>query len=186
MLAVALATAAGCADVEDVTPGSHDELAPGTIYSVDLDGDGADETIVIDGARGSLTITDGDTAYHSRNKWHIVQTWLGDTDHDGLPEVVALLDAEDGRHLGLFAFFGGEYRERLVTSALVPPPLALKVVDSKEVAQEAGFAGEYAGDVIVLTEEGAGDDAAGGPATRDVVYRWNGFGFTAVLPAPSE
>ena len=94
---------------------------PGTTYSADLDGDGACEQILIDGTPASLTITDGDVVYHSRDKWQVVEACLGDTDRDGLPEVVTLLDADDGRHLGLFAYFGGEYRERLVTSETQSP-----------------------------------------------------------------
>ena len=50
----------------------------------------------------------------------MVEALLGDTDRNGLPEVVTLLDP-DGRHLGLFAYFGGEYRERLVTQRAHDP-----------------------------------------------------------------
>ena len=53
---------------------------------------------------------------------------MGDTDHDGLLEVVTLVDGDDGRHIGLFAYFGGEYRERLVTQELSPRPRSLQVV----------------------------------------------------------
>jgi hypothetical protein len=104
-----------------------DRLVPEITYTDRFDGDGISETVLIESDPASLTIEDGSTVYHSRDKWHIVEAFLGDTDHNGLPEVVTLLDAEDGRHLGLFAYFGGDYRERFVTSALTPRPLSLQV-----------------------------------------------------------
>jgi hypothetical protein len=145
---------------------SGDRLAADTTYVADLDGDGTSESIRVDGGANSLTITDGDTVYHSRNKWRVVEAALGDTDRDGLLEVVTLLDSDDGRHLGLFAFFGGEYRERLVTSELTPRPLSLRVLP---------------GDLLELTEE----LPPGQEETQAVRYHWNGFGFTAMDPADS-
>ena len=47
---------------------------------------------------------------------------IGDTDHNGIPEVVALLDGPDGRHLALIGRHAGLYHERLVSSALRPVP----------------------------------------------------------------
>lgn len=145
---------------------SGDRLAADTTYAADLDGDGSRESIRVDGGTASLTITDGDTVYHSRAKWRLLEAALGDTDHNGLLEVVTLLDSDDGRHLGLFAYFGGEYRERLVTSELTPRPLSLRVLP---------------GDLLELTEE----LPPGQAGTRTVLYRWNGFGFTAMDPAGS-
>jgi hypothetical protein len=145
---------------------SGDRLAADTTYAADLDGDGTSESIRVDGGADSLTITDGDTVYHSRDKWRLVEATLGDTDRDGLLEVVTLLDSDDGRHLGLFAYFGGEYRERLVTSELTPRPLSLRVLP---------------GDLLELTEE----FSSGQEGTQAVRYHWNGFGFTAMDPADS-
>jgi hypothetical protein len=177
LIATVLTVIAGCSDPETVPAASGDRLAPGVTYSVDLDGDSTAEQLRVDGPSGSLTITDGDVVYRSRDKWHLVEACLGDTDGDGHPEVVALLDSEEGRHLGLFAYFGGEYRERLVTSELTPRPLSLQIV--------AGESGSAAGtddpdarvnDLVVLTEEAA----SGSTEVRTTTYRWNGFGFTAI------
>jgi len=137
------------------------ELEPGTTYSADLDDDGALELMLFDGDAGSLILTDGEVIYRSRDKWRVIEAHLGDADQDRLPEVVVLLDADDGRHIGLIAYFGGEYRERFVSSALVPRPVSLSI--SKADGAE---------DVVVVTEE----PAPGGTGTS-VVYRWNGFGF---------
>ena len=110
----------------------------------------------------------------------MVAACLGDTDGNGLPEVLTLLDASDGRHLGLFGYSrgedGGKYRERLVTGVLRPRPLALKVV----IAGSTGGAGGAAtGDLLVLTEE-VDSSATGTAGSKDTTYRWNGFGFTAL------
>jgi len=142
-------------------------LVPGQEASVDMDADGVPEHIMVDAQTGRLTIRDGATVYQSREKWHFAQALVDDTDRDGLPEVVALLDAPDGRHLGLFAFFGGQYCERLVTAVLSPRPLSL------DTAYDAASNGR----VILLTEEPASGQG-GHPA--QTTYRWNGFGFTAV------
>lgn len=152
----------GCSDdvVIPASPGL--KLEPGRTYSADLDDDRAAESLLLDGDPGSLTITDGKTVYRSRDRWRVTEAHLSDIDQDGLPEVVALLDADDGRHLGMFAYFGGQYRERFVSSALSPRPLSLRISDS-----------EGAEDVIVVTEE-----AGPGRADAVVLYRWNGFGFT--------
>jgi len=144
-----------------VAAGPGDKLTAGTAYCVDLDGDIHLESIMIDEATGALTIGDGDTVYHSRGKWRVAEACLGDTDGNGLVEVVTLLDADDGRRLGLFAHFGGEYRERLVTSILTPRPLSLRILP---------------GDLLELTEEPLPGQS--GPQTT--IYRWNGFGFTVV------
>ncbi len=162
-LALAALSIAGCSAPDRVAAFSTDKLTPGTTYVADLDGDSASETILVDGTPASLTIADGDLVYHSREKWRVVDASLGDTDQDGLLEVVTLLDADDGRHLGLFAYFGGEYRERLVTAELTPRPLSLEVVTNGP-----------SGDVIILTEEAASGQTR--PGT--VVCTWNGFGFT--------
>jgi hypothetical protein len=158
-----------------------DALQAGLAVSIDLDGDGTAEVVLIDGKTRRLTITDGSLLYQSREKWRVVAACLGDTDGNGLPEVLTLLDSSAGRHLGLFGYSpsegGGEYRERLVTAVLRPKPLALKVM----VAGSTGSTGEAAaGDLLVLTEEkdpGATGTAAGSKSTT---YRWNGFGFTAL------
>ncbi len=179
VLLVAL-LATGCSG-PDKTPAipatAGDSLQPGAVYAADLDNDGVVESILVEGSR--LTLTDGDLVYQSRDKWRIVNTSLGDVDHDGHLEVVTLVDDEEGRHIALFAYFGGQYRERIVTSEIVPSPAALAVGN-------AGRPGEFAdrvpsdldGDVIVLTQEST--DEQGGSAPR--FYRWNGFGFTEVLP----
>lgn len=169
VLAVALLIV-GCSQPAARTGQSGDRLAPGGAVSADLDGDGATEEVLVDATTHRLTISDGATVYRSREKWQLVKSCLGDTDRNGLLEVAALLDADDGRHLGLFAYVGGEYRERLVTSVLTPRPLSLRVV--------AGGSGASAGtgDLLVLTEE----PAPGQTGVQTTTYRWNGFGFTAV------
>lgn len=151
-----------CSDglIVPAAPGSR--LEPGVTYSADLDRDDRAELVLLEEVRGSLTLTDGDVVYRSRDKWRVLEAHLGDIDQDGFPEVVALLDADDGRHVGLFAYFGGEYRERFVSSALVPRPVSLSL----------GTA-DAAEDVVVVAEE----PGTGRPHTG-VVYRWNGFGFT--------
>lgn len=163
MVAAAAFLATSCSDPEAVPAWSGDKLAPDTTYAADLDGDGTSEKILIHGTLASLTISDDEAVYRSREKWQVVEACLGDTDHDGLLEVVTLLDSDDGRHLGLFAYFGGEYRERLVTSELTPRPLSLQV---------------GADGLVVLTEE----TASGETGVRTTTYRWNGFGFTALEP----
>ncbi len=169
--------ASGCSDPEGIAAASDDRLTPDTTYTADLDGDGASEQILIDGTLASLTITDGDVVYHSRDKWQVVDAWLGDTDHDGLLEVVTLLDDDDGRHIGLFANWGGEYRERLVTSELTPRPLSLEVCNSQKMG-DAGPLDAPDGDLLLVTVE----PAPGQSETRTILYRWNGFGFTAIGP----
>jgi hypothetical protein len=172
-LAAAALLFAGCSDPDPVAAGSGDLLDAGTTYSADLDGDGESEEILIDGAPASLTITDGDVVYQSRDRWQVVEAGLGDTDHDGLLEVVTLLDSDEGRHLGLFAYFGGEYRERLVTSELSPRPVAFEIVPSDQATQGAISA---AGDMVSLTLE----PAPGQTESQTVLCRWNGFGFTSI------
>ena len=160
-----------------------DALQVGLEVSIDLDGDGTAEDVLMDGETQRLVITDGSVVYHSREKWRVAAACLGDTDGNGMPEVLTLLDSPDGRHLGLFGYSpgedGGKYRERLVTAVLQPKPLAMKVV----VVDGSGSIGRAAtGDLLVLTEEvpGAKGTAAG---SKDTAYRWNGFGFTAVAAA---
>ena len=165
---LSLFLALGCAHPEPVPAAPHDRLWPGVTYSADLDRDGSSELILVDKPGGSVTITDGDVVYHSRPKWHVAAASLGDTDRDGLPEVVTLLDDEEGRHIGLFAYFGGEYRERLVTSELSPRITDFRVVD----AEDAMGTGD---DLLVDMEPPAGQSA---PARA--LFRWNGFSFTIV------
>jgi hypothetical protein len=144
----------------------HQQLAPGVAYSTDMDRDGTPELVIVDRLGGSLTITDGKVTYHSREKWRVASASLGDVDGDGFPEVITLLDDEEGRHIGLFAYFGGQYRERLVTSELTPRPISLTVVD--------GPSGHDA--LAVDLEPSPGENA---PA--HAIFRWNGFGF-AIIP----
>lgn len=126
----------------------------------DLDGDGVDETAWLGRGAGAIMIADGPHTYSARAKWAVVQATVADTDHDGLPEVVALLEDEEGRHVGLFAWRQDRYRERLVTSELVPTPAAMEIYHDPALG----------GDVIRLF----------GGAGRGITYRWNGFGFTTV------
>lgn len=172
----------GCSSPEGVaaTPGT--KLEHGTIYLADLDGDGACEQVVIDGTPGTLVITDGDTVYRSRDKWRVVEAHLGDTDHNGVLEVVALLDSDEGRHLGLFAHFGGRYRERLVTSELDPRPLSLEIVPPDRAPAGPDGTPVSKGDLLLLTLE----PAPGRTDQRSILCRWNGFGFTGLGPLPPE
>jgi hypothetical protein len=152
-------------------------LAPGSTYSADLDADGTAELMLID--EGRLTITDGDVVYRSRQQWTIVGSSFGDLDRDGLPEVVTLVDDDEGRHIGLFAYFGGEYRERIVTSEIVPAPAVLAVCDGEHPGDyEDILPAGLQSDVIVLSW--APD--ANQPQRPPAVYRWNGFGFTEFSP----
>ena len=127
---------------------------------------------------GSLVLTDGPTVYQSRDKWQVVEAFIADADGNGLPEVIALLESSGGRHLGLFAWMGDRYRERLVTSPLTPQPLSLRIipVDDDLPADSAGRQATPVPDLVVLTEEVS--EAGGGSV--ETTYRWNGFGFTAV------
>ncbi len=113
--------AAGCSQTEPLSAARETGLRTTLTFSADLDGDGVAEQILIEGNSGRLVITDGATVYRSREKWRVVEGSLGDTDRNGLLEVVTLLDGPDGRHLGLFAYMGGEYRERLVTECSHTP-----------------------------------------------------------------
>jgi hypothetical protein len=176
-----VATALFAFTCTDARPVTHDRLVPGVPTSADLDGDGSQEEILVDTADFSLSFRDGAVVYHSREEWRIVQAVLGDTDRDGLTEVVTLLDSEDGRHLGLFAYFAGEFRERLVTQAISPAPIAIEIVDCSQNADSAGGDESAAadGDVIVLVQE----PAAGQTAARRTLLRWNGFGFTRIKAA---
>jgi len=136
---------------------------------------------VLEGSAQRLTITDGSLSYHSRDKWRVLAAALGDTDGNSLPEVVVLLEATDGRHVGLLGYSSsgdeGRYRELLVTSALKPRPLALRVVPARSTP----------GDLLVLTEEvSSGSSAGAGSSVTDMAYRWNGFGFTALGPTETE
>lgn len=155
-----------------------DRLAPGRTISADLDGDGTGEEVTFSAEDGSLVITDGPTVYRSRDKWRVVDAFVGDTDGNGLLEITALLDADDGRHLGLFARMGDRYRERLVTSVLTPRPLSLRVIpaDDGPYAATDGQGAAVAPDLVVLTEESRADESP----NAETAYRWNGFGFTAV------
>jgi hypothetical protein len=126
----------------------------------DLDGDGVDERVALGEETGALIIADGPDTYEVRTKWSVMQATVADTDHDGLAEVVALVEDDEGLHIALFAWRRDRYRERLVTSELVPAPVKMEVYRDPA----------YDGDVIRLWE------AEGGSTT----YRWNGFGFTAV------
>jgi hypothetical protein len=177
---VAGALLAGCSQPPAIPGGTGDVLVPGAAVVIDLDGDGTGERVLLEKSTRRITITDGPVVYQSREKWQVVEACLGDADGSGLPEVVALLDGSDGRHLGLFAYVGGEYRERLVTSVLLPRPLSLRIVAGN--GADAGNTGRGAGDLVVLTEETAGGEAA----TQTTTYRWNGFGFTAVDAGTSQ
>jgi hypothetical protein len=149
-----------------------ESAATGVLASADLDGDGALETVWLGRGRQGVVSTDGPVTYTSRDKWRVVVAALGDTDGNGLPEVVTLLDGPDGRHLGLLAWFAGHYAERMVSAPLAPPPLDMRLL--------AGGSG--GGMLVELTErvEAAGQ---GGTEARVVntVYRWNGFGYVAVV-----
>ncbi len=162
LLPLMLLTAACCSSAP-VAAASGDEIFRARPVTADLDDDGVDETIRITDER-RLLIDDDPAGYHSRDLWQIAQAFLGDTDGNGLLEIVALLDDERGRHLGLIAWMGDRYRERIVTRALTPRPVALEVVPKAE------------SDIVILDEESA---SAPGGIVR-TLYRWNGFGFTAV------
>lgn len=157
MLGAILLTATGCtsAALEPAEGGGRDTR------QIDLDGDGISESVLLDHGPGGITIVDGDVGYRSRPKWWVVTAEMGDTDHNGTPEVVALLDGPDGRHLALIGWHAGMYHERLVSSVLQPKPRGLQVRRHAEPA----------GDVIDLDL---------GDPSGIVTYRWNGFGFTAV------
>jgi hypothetical protein len=173
-----------CTDAPTVT---HTGLTPGTPATADLDGDGSPEQILVSATDFSLSITDGTVAYRSRDKWRVFQALLADADRDGLTEVVALLDSQKGRHLGLFAYYGGEYRERLVTQVITPAPISIEVVDYGQLVTGGGTDGNAGtgagdspaaskGDVIVLLQQ----PAAGETAPVRILLRWNGFSFTRI------
>ena len=93
--------------------------------------------------------------YRSRDKWRVVEAFIADADGNGLPEVTALLESSGGHHLGLFAWMGDRYRERLVTSPLTPLPLSLHIipVDDDPLTNPAGQQATPAPDLVVLSEE---------------------------------
>ncbi|MHB1344428.1 MAG: FG-GAP repeat domain-containing protein [Thermoleophilia bacterium] len=128
--------------------------------AADLDADGTNELIWLGRGSGAIRIVDGPVTYQARAKWMVREATIGDTDRDGLPEIVALLEDAEGVHVGLFAWRRDRYRERLVTSPIVPPPTSLMVRDDSTSK----------GDVIELGE------TDGTVST----YRWNGFGYTIV------
>jgi len=172
----------GCSGPEEVEGVSGTRLEHGTTYLADLDGDGASERVIVDGSPASLTITDGDVVYRTRDKWQVVEARLGDTDHNGVLEVVALLDSDEGRHLGLLAHFGGRYRERLVTSELDPRPLSLEIVPPDKAPAGSDGSLVPTGDLVLLTLE----PAPGRTDQQSVLCRWNGFGFTGLGSPDSE
>lgn len=139
---------------------------PPTFLYADLDGDATLEKIRVTSGAEGIVIVDGDHTYRSRAKWRVVDAAIADADRDGTLEVVALLDDEEGRHVGLIAWRGDRYRERLVTSPLVPEPHGLRVRTAED--------GE--GDLIVLMESSG----------AEIQYRWNGFGFKAMQPDERE
>jgi hypothetical protein len=163
LLALSVCCAFGwaCSTAKEVPAIARGELVPGEPAHADLDGDGGLEEILVDAADCSLYIGDGPLSYRNRAKWRVFQAVLGDTDHNGLTEVVTLLDSAEGRHLGLFAYFGGEYRERLVTQEIIPSPLAIEITDH--------------GEVILVQPPTSGETAA-----ERTLLRWNGFGFTRI------
>lgn len=134
-----------------------------TSVDADFDADGVDETAWLGHGAGAIMIADAPHTYYAREKWVVVQATVADTDRDGLPEVVALVEDEEGRHVGLFAWRHDRYRERLVTSELVPTPEVMEIQHDPTLG----------GDVVQLF----------GEAGRVITYRWNGFGFTAVEEA---
>jgi hypothetical protein len=175
----------GCSRQTAAEAKRGDTLRPGVAVSIDLDGDGTAENVLVEDRAERLTITDGSTVYRSREKWHVAAACLGDTDGNGLPEVVTLLDASDGRHLGLFGYSpdgdDGEYRERLVTGVLQPRPLAIRVTTVGEtVGEPNGADGTAGGDLLVITEQTASGGSDSSSHAKDTTYRWNGFGFTAL------
>jgi hypothetical protein len=172
VVVVAVATAAALGTAAAASP-RRLPASQATHVSLDLDGDRALESAWLGEGRGGIALVDGDFRYTSRDKWLVVATALGDTDRNGLPEVVALLDGPDGRHLGLFAWFGGHYGERLVSAPLTPAPVGLKVRSDPAEG----------GDLLELTEEDPAGGNGGQPRLLTATYRWNGFGYTAVEDA---
>ena len=182
-LVVALLPAAGCSSSSPPRAQAGDRLVIGRTFSVDLDGDGVGERVRVTAENNSLVLTDGPTVYRSRDKWQVVEAFIADTDGNDLPEVVALLESADGRHVGLFAWMGDRYRERLVTSPLTPRPLSLRIVPADDRPSDSGPSAVSEGrpaastpDLVVLTEE----VSETGGAVVETAYCWNGFGFTAV------
>lgn len=151
---------------------------------MDLDGDGAHEKVIFDADEWCILFDDGEDQYRSRDKWLVVQAFLGDTDGNSLPEVIALMDDENGRHLGLFAWMGDRYRERMVTGPLVPRPLALEIIaaDTDPGSAIEGSASLTGPDLLVLSEEIVAAQRTGTTRTVRSLYRWNGFGFTCLRP----
>ena len=177
VLAVTLLPTAGCSSSSPPLARAGDQLVAGRTVSVDFDGDGVGELVCLAAENGGLVLTDGPTVYRSRDKWRVVEAFIADADGNGLLEVTALLESSDGRHLGLFAWMGDRYRERLVTSPLTPRPLSLRIipVDDGPLAESEGQQATSAPDLVGLTEE-----SEPGGAVVETTYRWNGFGLTAV------
>jgi hypothetical protein len=172
-LALALLFFTAVAPRPSAQPGSDQGICLQT--SVDLDGDGTAETIGLGHGRGGVSIEDGVLSYTSRDKWQVVATAIGDTDGNGLPEIVALLDGPDGRHIGLFAWFGGRYRERMVSAALSPAPVSLRLLAVPAGSREQGS-------LVELRERLPEVRFGEAPRYVTTLYRWNGFGYAAVNP----
>jgi hypothetical protein len=163
-----------------------------TIQSTDLDGNGIQETLALNG--GILSIYSGEKlAWQSPAEWRIVQVAITDLNHDGQPEVTLLLwrpfrpwpvdqwlprggriadfhDAEgQSCHLILIGWRSNGYHELWAGSALAEPITSFAAADlDGDNAQELGAL------------EGRYSDPRSAPARLFKVWKWNGFGFTVV------
>ncbi len=119
----------GCSSQEGLR-GKHRPSGKPQLIEADLDDDGRMEFASLGTGAGGIILVDGDVVYRSRAKWRVIQAEVADLDGDGLPEVVALVDSDAGRHLALFGWHGGAYRERLVSRPLAARPLSFTVTDT--------------------------------------------------------
>lgn len=167
LLALSLGTiAAGCSSGDPPQAHRGDELLLDETRSVDLDGDGVAEWVLVDSDRRRLLISDGTTVlYRSRERWEILEAFIADTDGNGFLEVVALLQSDRGRHLGLFGWAGDRYRELLVTSSLRPLPLSMKIVTA--VSAPAGGSAPPGGNPLPGGRPLPGGDAPTGGGAPD-------------------
>lgn len=160
--------------------------------SADLDLDGTSETLLQ--AEGSLSILSGSkTAWSSPSGWEVVQSAFTDLNHDSIMEVTLLVwrpfepwpvdrflpyggriaGFHDGGsyscHLILIGWTGDGIGELWAGSALAEPTTTFTAADLDEDAIQE-----------LITLEGRYIFKGSSPALTLKVWRWNGFGFTAV------
>jgi poly-gamma-glutamate synthesis protein (capsule biosynthesis protein) len=132
----------------------------------DLDADGAYEAIQLEGGR--LTIRqDEEVVWTSPESWQVVDAALGDPDHDGRQDLVAIFWKADAAgilrsHPFLIRSQGGRYEEVWGGSAVSEPILEVEVGDVD---------GDGLDELAILEQ-------AQGNMQSLSIWRWHGWGFS--------